>query len=68
MRLKSQQKRLLGEQLRPFSFPKEAISWIMDEEERVPDRFDPSSTTSGIGQQGPQALRRGVSVGQALKP
>jgi len=33
----------------------------MDEEERVPDRFDPSSTTSGIGQQGPQALRRGVS-------
>ena len=33
----------------------------MEEEERVPDRFDPSSTTSGIGQQGPQALRRGVS-------
>jgi len=33
----------------------------------VPDRFDPSSTTSGIGQQGPQALRRGVSVGRAQK-
>ena len=47
-----------------FSF--RAISWIMDEEDRVPDRSPSRKTISGIKVAGTSTLRRGVSNGRKI--